>query len=946
MTTWKHCISYSLAAWLAFSPMAATAQAAPQPRYLSPEAYPLPLDRGASGLWQSLQKLKTRASLMMVVAHPDDEDGGMLAYESRGQGADTTLLTLNRGEGGQNVMTGDYWDQLGIMRTHELLAAGSYYGVHQNWTRVADYGFSKTLDEALKNWGHDRVLYDVVRQVRISRPLVITSVFAGNVSDGHGHHQTAGVMAQEAYKLAGDPNVFPDQIAAGLKPWSPLKVYARVPFARVTTQGIFDYATGKWEPVRFKNYVTGSWIEGVPSKTLDVPEGEYNALFGRSYLSVAREGLANQKSQNDGVGIPLPAQFNSPYHLYASRVNGDTLPATEKTFFDGIDISLSGIADYAPVADRAAWRKGLEELQQIVSEATEKYSAANPSQSAAALARGLEKTRTLQNEIKHSSLPEAAKYDMLHELSVKEDQFNDALSQSLGVMLVASVNPVGEKPRMGPFGELRGNTPTYQFAIPGQPVSVNVHIANQGTQNVAIDDLSVLGDSGDWKWSAQRKPAASMDAGQADDLTVEGVVPDNEPITKPYFSRPTLEQSYYNLDNPAYLGLPTMPYPVTARLQYSFRGVQASVTGTVQTTHRINGIGPVPEPLMIAPAISVLLSPEAGVIPSNNAKLTLKVTLRSNVKGPAEGEVELNLPEGWTSSPRSASFSTARDGDEKNLSFDVTPKNVKLKPYTITAVAKYAGKEYKEGFTTVTWPGLRPYPSYRPATYRTTGVDLQTPADLKVGYIMGTGEDVPASLSDAGVRVTQLSAGDLATANLSGFDAVVIGIRAYANRPDLRANNNRLLEYVNNGGTVVVEYQTNEYDHNYGPYAISVPADAEKVVDETSKATILNSADPLLNWPNKITSADFNNWVEERGHGFARAWDPKFTPLTEMHDDGQDAQKGGLLYAKYGKGQYIYTSFAFFRQIPEGVPGSFRIYMNLISASRNPAWKTSLAATK
>ncbi len=231
--------------------------------YQSAFARPLP-DR--SWLCRSVSvssKLHTRASLAMVVAHPDDEDGGMLTYEGRGQGVDTTLLTLNRGEGGQNDMTSDYWDQLGTLRTQELLAAGDYYGVHQYFTRVADFGFSKTIEEALKTWGHDRVLYDVVRVIRMQRPLVITSTFVGNVSDGHGHHQVSGAMAQEAYKAAGDPNVFPDQIKAGLLPWTPLKVYGRVPFARVTEKGVYDYATGHWEPAHFRNYTNDTWIEGV-----------------------------------------------------------------------------------------------------------------------------------------------------------------------------------------------------------------------------------------------------------------------------------------------------------------------------------------------------------------------------------------------------------------------------------------------------------------------------------------------------------------------------------------------------------------------------------------------------------------------------------------------------------------------------------------------------------
>src|SRR3984957_331127 len=352
-----HFLKPALFAGVAASLMGGSVAAIGQAAVASPSAFaePLMVDRGSAAVWQSLQKLRTRASLMMVTAHPDDEDGGMLAYESRGRGVDTTLLTLNRGEGGQNVMSSDYWDQLGLVRTQELLAAGQSYGVHQYWTRVADFGFSKSIDEAIKTWGYDRVLYDCVRGVRMTRPLVVMSVFAGNISDGHGQHQVSGMMAQEVYKAAGDPTVFPDQIKAGLRPWSPLKVYARVPLARVTDKGIFDYATGHWEPVRFRNYVAGTWIEGIPSATLEVPEGEYSALLARSYLTLAREGLAQQKSQNGGIAAPPPQQFNSPYHLYASRVTA-TLPEHESDFFEGIDISLAGIAAYAPESEQKVWR--------------------------------------------------------------------------------------------------------------------------------------------------------------------------------------------------------------------------------------------------------------------------------------------------------------------------------------------------------------------------------------------------------------------------------------------------------------------------------------------------------------------------------------------------------------------------------------------------------------
>src|SRR5215471_8733585 len=236
----------------------ATGLMAQAPHLLAPapsvDATELPYDRGAAAVWQILQKLHTRASLIHITAHPDDEDGPMLTYESRGQGARAALLTLNRGEGGANVMSDDYFDALGQVRTQELLMAGRYYAVQQYFTRVIDYGFSKTKEEALGQWTYDRVLADVVRVIRINRPLVITSVFVGGPTDGHGHHQTAGQMAQEAFLAAGDPNRFPDQIQAGLRPWTPLKVYARV-------GGGFG-RRGSGGPPRLYNHVTQEWMNG------------------------------------------------------------------------------------------------------------------------------------------------------------------------------------------------------------------------------------------------------------------------------------------------------------------------------------------------------------------------------------------------------------------------------------------------------------------------------------------------------------------------------------------------------------------------------------------------------------------------------------------------------------------------------------------------------------
>ena len=904
-------------------------------RYVQAAAAPLPIDRGSAAVWQGLNKLHTRASLIMVVAHPDDEDGGMLTYEARGVGADATLMTLTRGEGGQNVMSSDYWDQLGILRTQELLAAGDYYGVHQYFASVADFGFSKTIEETLKTWGHDRVLYDVVRVIRMTRPLVITASFAGNVSDGHGQHQVSGVMAQEAFNAAADPKMFPDQIAAGLLPWAPLKVYARVPFARVSEKGIYDYATGHYEPVRFRNYATGTWIEGMPSTTVEIPESTYAPLLGSSYLTVGREGLSQQKSQNGGIGTPTIRPFSSPYHLYASRVS-KSLPEHEDSFFSGIDTSLGGIADYAPAAQQEVWRDSLGELNGTVEEAIAKFDATHPAAIAPVLARTISQIDGLLAKVESSSLSAEAKYNMAHELHVKRHEAETTLSDALGLSLLATVANPHDAGHYGPFFD-PGNQPSPQSVTPGESFSVNLHVADQSDQGVHIERAEIVPRTGSgWSFKASSAAAADqLDAGAAQDRLFATTVPANAQATKAYFSRPNLEQGYYDINVPRDLNLPTAPYPLTAEVTYRYQNVTATLTGVVQSVHRYKGLGPTPEPLLIAPEISVTISPVAGIVPLGNSSLHLQVKVHSSVKGQAAGEVKLQLPAGWRSNPESTGFSLANDGDEQMLGFDVMPQSVAPKPYTITAVAQYKGEKFTQGFEMTGYTGLRPYPFYSAATYRTTGVDVKVAPGLRVAYVAGTGDDVPGSLEDLGVHVNFLSSEQIASADLSAYDAVVLGIRAYAARPELRTFNDRLLEYARQGGTVVVQYQTGEFDQGYGPYPLTLSGDPEKVVEEDSPVSLAPN-DPLLSWPNRITPKDFSGWVEERGHGFLREWDPRYTAPTEMRDTGQAPQRGGLVYTALGKGTYIYSSFAFFREMPEGVPGAFRLMANLISASRNP----------
>jgi len=905
---------------------------------IQPSQYAMefPLDRGSVGLWQTLKKLHTRASLMMVTAHPDDEDGGMLAYESRGRGTRASLLCVTRGEGGANVMSDDYFDALGLVRTEELLAANRYYGVEQYWARTIDYGFSKTKEEAFQKWGYDRLLYDAVRAVRMTRPLVITSVFIGGATDGHGNHQTVGQLGQELFVAAGDPNVFPDQIKEGLRPWSPLKTYGRVPFSlmegQVDPKGLFNYATQKWEPAGAQNYIDKKWVPGAVSTTVEIPEGDYDPVLGLNYVRIAREGLGLQKCQTGGATVPPSGEAKVAYHRFGSRV---TSPDRESSYFDGIDISLAGIAALAGDANVGFLKQGLSQINALVEKAMQEFAAHQPERVAPTLAAGLKATNTLIEQIAGSNLLHQAKYDVTHELKVKQVQFNSAIVQALGLSMLATVAADREvDPRYAAF---MGVPETFQVAIPGQQFAVNLHINNQSNVPVQVAKAWLRASEGrGWQLQPQGQAGGTLANNKPMNVRFKVGVPANVVFTRPYFTRPNIEQAYYDIIDKQHLNLSHRPYPLAAWVEISYEGAPVRMGQVVQSVDRITGPGTVMQPLIVGPAIGVSISPSAGIVPLDARTFKLTVTVHSNVKGPAQGRVRLQLPQGWRSTPEAADFATARDGEDRSVEFQVQPAYIQEKGYQITAVATYGGLEYKEGYDTAGYIGLRPYNLYQPSTYTASGADVKVAPNLTVGYVMGSGDEVPQSLENLGIKVNFLTDQDLATGDLSKYNVILLGARTYAAREALKTNNGRLLDYVKNGGVMVVQYNTPEFDQNYGPYPYQMTQNPEEVTDENSVVRMPVPDNPVFTWPNKITVKDFEGWVEERGSKFMKSWDSSYQALLETHDPNQDPQEGGLLYARYGKGVYVYCAYAFYRQLPAGVPGAYRLFANLISLSSNP----------
>ncbi|NDJ13626.1 MAG: PIG-L family deacetylase [Acidobacteriia bacterium] len=908
------------------------------------DAIDLHVDRGAAGMARILREIRTRASLALVVAHPDDEDGGMLVWESRGVGARTLQLTLNRGEGGQNEMSSDTYDAMGLVRTQELLQADRYYGVEQFFTRAIDYGFSKTREEALDKWGHDRVLADVVRVLRMTRPLVITSVFIGNPTDGHGNHQVAGQVAQEAFVMAGDPTKFPEQLQEGLRPWSPLKMYGRTPFADITKDGMYDYAIDKYVPVRFFDYIAQKWTTEKPLPTLTIDEGKVIAGTGLTATQIAREGWGLQKSQNGGGTLPNPVPASVSYHRYGSRVTSPNQdqPNQEQTFFDGIDVTLNGIAALA-TGDTQFLKTGLAAIAAKADQAFAQYSPEKPAAIAPLLADGLKGTRELMAQVKASKLAEPGKSDVLFELGVKEKQFAKGLVAALQLSLNTAVSAQLQMPAPSAGGRGRGmgmmRGSAFTMAIPGQAFAIEATAFNMGAEPVALDDVTVLASDGkNWSVMPQGTPSHYLTPAKQEMWRMTVKVPVDAAITRPYYKRDSTEQPYHDLLDPRYRNLPTVPYPLTARAKLTYRGVSFEMEQVVQTSERVAGIGQMQQPLMVAPAISVGLGLPGGALPLTSKSLSLTATVHSNVKGSAQGTLRLALPAGWRSEPAEAPFTMARDGEDRVISFNVIPTNVKAQPYSISGVAEYNGQKYAEGYRMAGYPGVRNYPFYTAATYRAMGVDVKTVSGLRLGYLPGTGDDVPKAIENLGHEVRVLATTDLTQGDLSGYDAIVLGVRAYAVRADLKSANGRLLDYVKNGGVLVVQYNLQDFDHNYGPYPFELGSNPQKVVDEANAVTFLEPNHPLFSWPNKIGIDDFKGWEEERGHGFMKTWDKQYTALVETHDPEQDAQKGGLLVARYGKGFYIYDAFAIHRQLPAGVTGAFRLLGNMISLKKNPAY--------
>jgi len=872
---------------------------------------PVPQDEGTNGLALALRRLPTSGSILYVTAHPDDENNGVLVQLNRGRGLDTALLTLTRGDGGQNEIGPELFQALGILRTEELAAIHRYDRAAQYFTRAYEFGYSFSVEETFEKWGREETLRDVVRVVRMLRPDVILTLPLEAPLGGQ-HHQAAGRLAVEAFRAAADPARFPEQVAEGLRPWQARKVY----------QG---------------GVGGGSELDKDP-RAVAVDTSGFDPLLGMTSHQFGMLARTNHKCQGAGQLRALPGTGRAVYVLVDAepKVGGP-----EDDVLAGVETSLSAVARFARGQEDKAPRLAgdLRDIEDQAKQAQEAYSTHAADRMRTALRAGLAGLVQTRARLAQSALDEAAKYEITARLRRKEADFERALT--LAHRLTAE------------------STADDGDVVPGQSFTVHTRVWNQGPEAVALQDVALRVPAG-WTAARQADPPANLDPGKAADVAFKVSVATGARYSQPYWRR-NPKADRYDVDIPADFPLPWSPPDVVSVVRYGSptgagAGSVVPVTLEQPAFLRYEGRwvgGEKQKVVNVVPALSVSMTPEIAVMPvGRGARREFRVTVANAAKGSGEAVVRLEVPAGWKVEPAQAAASLRFEGDEATSRFFVTaPATLAAGEYAVRAVATRGGQEYREGVQVIAYDHIQERHLLRPAASRVQAIDVKLAPGVSIGYVLGAGDEVPPAIQQLGITPTMLSADDLAYGDLSRFSTIVTGIRAYQTRKDLRANNQRLLDYARAGGHVVVQYNKFEFNRlsdapgegfsgggsaeavsPFAPYPASVTY--ERVTLEDAPMNVLVPGHAFFNVPNRIGKADFEGWVQERGLYFLGAKDPHYTELLSSADPfpkNPGEKKGILVDAAVGKGTWTYVGLGLWRQLPAGTPGAYRILANLLS---------------
>lgn len=788
---------------------------------------------GVAALANALEHLGANKRVLVIGAHPDDEDTQLLTWLSRGIGAQAAYLALNRGEGGQNLIGPELGPELGIIRTEELLAARTMDGARQFFTRAYDFGFSKSADESFRFWPRDSVLTDVLAVIRRFRPQIIVSVFSGTPSDGHGQHQVAGILARQAFDLLRDST------------WGPVKLYRSTFFDTTAT-------------------------------TLRIPTGGIDPVLGQSYYQIAMAGRSRHRSQDMGQVLRLgPAVTRLA--LVESKV-GDV-----NDLFAGVDTTWRGHARFRTLIDSARARLNPFAPSGIV------------------------------------PLLAAAVRELAPADSEERSTLDGALANAADVVVDAIADD--------------------GILTPGERVQVEVAVWNAGDFPLPVDAVDLVAPTG-WQIEQPDPPSGSA---APNTLLIRHFVVTVAPDalrSQPYFLRRPLAGALYDWAGvPADdRGTPFEPPPLVARVHMTIGGAPVTLTREVVYRYRDQANGEIRRPLLITGRFDVAVTPSLIVWPvdgGTGGSRLITVAVTNRTRGGATAVVRLAVPPGWAPvAPESLAFS--REDESRSVTFTVRlPASPVIGSYSLRATATGGGTDRHSSdgaLAIIDYPHIRPRPSVHPSTVEIRVAKILLPGLARVGYVRGAADRVPEALTEAGVPVVLLDADSLARGDLSRYDAIVIGSRAYETDPALVANNGRVLDYARAGGLLLVQYQQYPFvQGGFAPYRLTIAQPHDRVADETAPVTPIVPGSPVFHSPNEITADAWQGWVQERGLYFARDWDSIYVPVLETHDPGDPALQGGLLIAPLGRGTYVYTGLSFFRELPAGVVGAYRLFANILA---------------
>jgi LmbE family N-acetylglucosaminyl deacetylase len=816
----------------------------------SPRASAEPPRQPSSGeLARALDRLLVVGNVLYVAAHPDDENTRLLAYLENERLVRTGYLSLTRGDGGQNLIGSEQGALLGLIRTQELLAARGVDGAEQLFTRARDFGYSKTPEETLSIWGKDEVLGDVVWAMRRFKPDVVITRFPTGGIETHGHHTASAILAEQAFRLAGDPRAYPEQLAWE-KPWQPQSI--------VWNKSQFFIKPGE-----------------DLSSFLRVDIGAFNPWLGVSYGEMA----ATSRSMHASQGFGAAAQRGPALEYFKALVG----PTPELSLFEGVDLS---------------WRRvpGSARLVERLERARADFRPERPEAAIPALLDARDELARLPDN------PWKAP---------KSAELRDAIVACAGAWLEATA------------GEAQ--------TTPGASLAITVSALNRSPAAVTLKELRLPGGSVVPIGKAL-SPSAPFELERA----VE--IPGDAPLTNPYWLEEAPSKGLYAVKDRRLVGLPEAPAPLAVDFVLAFGDRLLTVRRPVAFKWTDPVAGERRRPLEIAPAVMVNPAEHVMIFP-DGAQKALRVVVKAGA-APARGTVRLEVPEGWRAEPASAPFDLAKKGDEARVSFRLTPPphaaGAPPARGALHAIAEVGGRRYGRGVTRIDHPHIPIQTLFPEAEVELVRFDLARNR-APIGYIPGAGDEVPAALRQVGYDVTILGDEQLESAPLGRFAAIVVGVRAYNVDHRLPFAHARLMDYVAGGGTLVAQYATNnrisKTPAEIGPFPFEISQ--ERVTDERAKVAFELPANAVLTQPNKLGEADFDGWVQERGLYFAGKWDARYEAPLSMHDAGEPARRGGLLVARHGKGAFVYTGLAFFRQLPAGVPGAYRLFANLLAYGKS-----------